>query len=127
MKKILIATGIICKKNKILLVKHKKKFKNMWSVPGGRVEDDESILEALRHEVFEETGMKVVSEYPLGFFELKLDNKNLIFFVFECKVSGKFSENKEIKDFKWTDIDKIKDFNLKPGMENILNFTKGKE
>ena len=126
MEKILIVGGIIQKEDKLLLVKHKKKFKDMWSIPGGKVENNESISKALRREIFEETHMRVRSEKSLGSFESVTKNRNLVFFLFECKVSGKFSQNEEIKDFRWINTNRAKELDLKPGMKEILDFIDNK-
>ena len=50
--------GAILKENKILLVKRKNNpFKNMWALPGGFVEYNEKVEDAVVREVLEETGL----------------------------------------------------------------------
>lgn len=53
--------GLILRKDgKILVVKDRWK-PNIWSLPGGGVEDKESIEEGLRREIQEETGVSIQS------------------------------------------------------------------
>ena len=67
MEKRVIAGGIVKKDNKYLLVQETKEIcKGKWNIPAGRVEDGESVIEAAKREVFEETGIKMDVE-RLGF------------------------------------------------------------
>ncbi len=61
----LVGVGaLVIRDGKILLVKRKyPPGKGRWSIPGGHVEVDESILEAARRELLEETG---IEGDPLG-------------------------------------------------------------
>jgi len=56
-----IATCYIEHDGKILFVlRHKDKdYGKMWNIPGGKVNNNEELLTAVRREVFEETGIKL--------------------------------------------------------------------
>ena len=51
-------TGILIEGEKVLLVKQKVASRN-WSLPGGRVENGETLEEAMSREMREETGLEV--------------------------------------------------------------------
>ena len=52
--------AIVLRNGKVLLVRREfPPFKNHWAIPGGFVEADESVEEAVVRETYEETGMKV--------------------------------------------------------------------
>ncbi|MES5865540.1 NUDIX domain-containing protein [Bacillus cereus group sp. RP32] len=51
-------TGILIEHEKVLLVKQKVANRN-WSLPGGRVENGETLEEAIIREMREETGLEV--------------------------------------------------------------------
>ncbi len=55
-----IAAGgvVLNKKNQICLVNDRTLLKNTWSLPKGRTERGEKLIETARREIFEETGLK---------------------------------------------------------------------
>lgn len=50
---------VVNHKNEVLMVRHWQDDKNIWLVPGGKVEDQENSLQAAIREVKEETGLDV--------------------------------------------------------------------
>ena len=53
------ACGIVLKDGYLLMVRHVHDNRDYWTFPGGGIEAGESILEAARREVLEETGILV--------------------------------------------------------------------
>ncbi|MFI6688008.1 NUDIX domain-containing protein [Streptomyces sp. NPDC050485] len=52
-------TGIVIEDDKILLLDQDTDSSRSWSLPGGKVEDGESLEQALVREMIEETGVEV--------------------------------------------------------------------
>ena len=70
------AGAIIIQEEKILLVRYNDRHRRSYLVgPGGGVENDESIIQALVREVKEETGLEV-NPYKLLFVEDLLSSRN---------------------------------------------------
>lgn len=62
-----VAVGILMKSNGDVLLGQRpegKPYAGYWEFPGGKVEQDESILEALKREFMEELGVQIVSAEP---------------------------------------------------------------
>jgi ADP-ribose pyrophosphatase len=80
-----------------------------WEIPAGVVESDESILEAARREVLEESGYDttdhklVYTYYPMN----GISNK--VFHIAHCRIRGKVSDfdRNEVKEVKWVSSQEI--------------------
>ena len=61
----------ICKKDNALLVVEKARgpYKFRYDLPGGSIEENESVIEAIKREFEEETGLDIVVGKNLGFTE----------------------------------------------------------
>ena len=62
-----VAVGILMKSNGDVLLGQRpegKPYAGYWEFPGGKVEQDESILEALKREFMEELGVQIISAEP---------------------------------------------------------------
>jgi len=90
-----------------------------YTLPGGKQKPDELMLEALKREVGEETGMVVEPQSLLFIGEGFKEEKHRIEFMFICKVIGKL-DDKELKydddqiGIKWLSIDNILHEDLYP-------------
>jgi len=64
----LVLTFLLYFKGKILLIKRSNQesnFPGKWAFPGGKVEIGETIVDALRREIVEETGLSITEEFIL--------------------------------------------------------------
>ena len=50
--------------NEVLLLKNKGVEENYWITPGGKIEDNETALQAVERELFEETGINDAQFHP---------------------------------------------------------------
>lgn len=82
---------------KLLLLRSEgKTLEHYWDLPGGRIQKNESLEEALRREVFEETGvrdLKVVKPFSMALSSIRIRVKNgdhvgLIYASYLCKVQS---------------------------------------
>ncbi|MFJ7663173.1 NUDIX hydrolase [Lysinibacillus sp. NPDC097162] len=94
-------------KNQILMVHN---HEGHWSLPGGKVEADETLFEATIREVKEETGYIVEIGKLLAVNEAKFTvrNHHALFFTFEAQIVEGVEEitlPDEISHIEWATID----------------------
>lgn len=106
-----ISTGcsaVIFDKDRKKVLLTRRTDNNQWCLPSGRVEPGESVIEACKREVFEETGLKVEIGGLIGIYsnpdrlvEYPDGNKiQLIALCFEAKIiSGSLNVNEEVSEF----------------------------
>lgn len=92
-------------KGNILLVKKRKS--DLWGFPGGGIEPDETVLQALHREIKEELNLdirspKLTAIYSSPKFDFAYPNGDKIhpiIFFFDCEISNrqKFSPNREVE------------------------------
>lgn len=103
-KMVLAADGILRRKDgKIILIKRiGKTFKGYWAIPGGTVEMNETIEEALIREMREETGVTVTPIDILGVFSAvdRDPRGRVISTVFICEYQGTPKAGSDAGDVK---------------------------
>ena len=125
--------AVIVKDGKILFIKQFVKGKEVWDLPGGRIEYGESPQEALAREIKEELGMDITVLKQAGvywFFRI-VDKDQVICNAFLCKASNNeisLAKNpslaEDIREFQWLDkheaLDKdVSDESLKELIKNL--------
>ncbi len=123
----LTSKAVIVKDGKVLILKRAKQEKTnqgKWDLPGGHIEKGEPVLESLKREVLEETGLKIkvidlltFSEFPKEAKAFKQEKRGLRFLAEH--VSGEVKLIKEEhSDFKWLKFEEaIEKLDQKDGFE----------
>ena len=86
-----IVSALIRRDGRILLVREigPDDAEPSWMLPGGRVEEGESMLQALRRELREETGLELSGEPLLAFVvHLFVADDSYIAMTFRCEADG---------------------------------------
>ncbi len=133
-----VGAAIFNAKNELLIMKRGKKAKNekgKWEIPGGSVEFNETIEDALKREVREEIGVEIRIIELLGVCNhIILDEKqHWIAPTFICKITKgkpKILEPDKCEKLEWFSINKAEKLPLsittKWGLKTIKNkFPKG--
>ncbi len=96
----------------------------LWSVPGGAVELGESVLDALRREVLEETGLEVEVDRLIGVYSspdylVAYDDgevRQQFSLAFACHVTGgSIQTSSETMDVQWVPPDDLATLDLSAG------------
>jgi len=118
----LTVTFLIEFKNKFLLIsraKNASNFPSLWAFPGGKVEFEETVIDTIKREVKEETGLDLHDE--ACFLDSYFFKKTVgIAFMVRAK-SCKVIISDEIVDYRWvSDIQDLDNYNCIPGIYNHL-------
>jgi nucleoside triphosphatase len=106
-------------KGEVLLVQSHK-WRGKWVMPGGRIQAGEKIVDALKREIIEETGLKIYDIKFVNFLEFIYDKhfwrkKHFIFLDFACKTKdSKVKLNDEAEKFCWVKPEKASKMPVEP-------------
>lgn len=105
-----IVGGVVEKDGKYLLVQEaQEKCRGKWNIPAGHLDPNETIFEATKREVEEESGFDVELTGVCQIGNQKLENDVFVSVVFSTKVLGgdiNFNPD-EILDAKWFTYEEI--------------------
>tara|TARA_A100001015_G_scaffold294005_1_gene371280 strand:- start:409 stop:840 length:432 start_codon:yes stop_codon:yes gene_type:complete len=122
--KISIAIGIIINsENKVCLTKRQdhQTYANFWEFPGGKVDSNEKLEDALARELEEEIGIKVLRFDFMDCLESKTPSGrplNLNFYKIKDYTGEPRSCEGQV--LEWVALDKLKDYKLLPANKPIL-------
>lgn len=96
-----------------------------WDIPGGTVEDGETVYDTVKREVFEETGLLVQIVKPIHVYSnlSQLPKRETIQISFLCRyIDGEIVLNPEEHDqYDWVSIDEIKAKPTIAFVESLIN------
>jgi ADP-ribose pyrophosphatase YjhB (NUDIX family) len=103
--------AIVVDDNKILLI---RQFKNsdLWGIPKGHLEKDETFVECAKREVKEETGIDVSISEKVGELKFQISDKIKNVIIFSGKaLNGNTTDlshpSSEVAEAKWFDKNKL--------------------
>ena len=130
MRKTRIVTSFLKYNNKILILKRSQKVKSMkelWAGISGIIENNELPINRAKIEIFEEVGIKqeyiklIKSSNEITVESPQYANHQWIIFPFFFKTDiNDIKLNWENSEFRWIDIQELKEFNTVPSLEKIL-------
>lgn len=117
--------------DKILLVKHLEKSRQptgSYGLPGGRVENGETLMDACIRETLEETGvllekaeMRLVPHAYHAEMQLKEKKENLSMLIFSArKFSGRASKKEEKVEPIWVPLSDLPKISLLPNVREAI-------
>jgi len=95
----------------------------MWSVPGGRVELDELLVQAVVREVLEETNLEAVCGELVGWVERFVDGRHFVILDFEVTVLDPSTARagSDAAEVAWVPLEDVGDLALVDGLADFLH------
>ena len=119
----IIVGGVLEKDGKYLLVQEaQEKCYGKWNLPAGHLDPNESIIEAAKREIKEESGLDVELTGVCQIGNRKLEDDVFVSVIFSTKVLGgdiKFDPN-EILDVKWFSYEELLSMKAQLRSENLI-------
>jgi 8-oxo-dGTP diphosphatase len=124
----LAVSAAIFRDGKVLLVRRAgQPSMGLWTLPGGRVEVGETLVDAVQREVMEETTLTIAVIGLAGYREVILTEavgdrgRHFVILPFAARyVAGDITLNDELGDARWVTIDEIGDLPTTEGLKAIL-------
>ena len=114
-------SGLVVRDGKVLLVRRRNEpYRDHWSLPGGGVEDGETLRDAARREVKEETGLDVevgtVAGYREGF-----EPSHYVVVAFHSRVTGgELCAGDDALECEFVDPTEIRNRKVTPGLDAVF-------
>lgn len=100
------------KEGKFLLLRRSEKYKDIkgnWDIVGGRINPGTGLIENLKREIQEETGLNL-TETPILIAAqdiLKVHGKHIVRLTYTANIDGEPKIDEESSDFKWTSLEEM--------------------
>ena len=93
----------------MLVQENKEKCIGQWNVPAGKLEENETLIECAKREIYEETGCEVEITGLLEIINEVVEGVNVIVFLFDTKLINENIkvDEKEISNVKWFSYEDI--------------------
>ncbi|MBW9141403.1 MAG: NUDIX hydrolase [Candidatus Aramenus sp.] len=120
--------GVVVSKGQVLLVKRAHPpNKGLWAIPGGKVEFGETLEEAVKREIKEETGLEVKVSELMAVVQLIKEGFHYVILDFVCEVTGgKLSPSSDAEDARFFSRNEIEKIATSPTTrEMLLRYFKG--
>ncbi len=110
-KKWSVVVGCLVKNdNKFLILKrgdNEDSYPGIWELPSGKVEFGETLEQAVRREVREETGLEIDNPVLYGFFQYQTEVKYSVQINFTANTDSQKVKLTEHEDFKFVSPDEL--------------------
>ena len=113
---------VIIKGGRVLLIKRgHEPFKGMWALPGGRLEENESIEECAVREAKGEIGADVEIKKLVGVYSKPdRDPRKIVAIAFLCDVEGDIKAGDDAVEARWFEIEEVKKMRLASDHNKII-------
>lgn len=125
-----VVAGIIRNNdNKILIAQRniKKSQGGLWEFPGGKIENDETMEEAIVREIKEELDMDIVFESYFDEKKYIYPEKEINLIALNCRIVSEKYKVLEHEKVEWITVEEFDNFEFAPADVYFVNKLKNKE
>jgi len=114
--------AVVVDRGRILLVKRgREPGKGLWAVPGGKVDQGETLRSAVEREVSEETGLSVKAAEVVWVGESITEHGHLVLIDFAAElVGGQLAASDDADEAAWIDLTEASSLPLTPTMYDLI-------
>lgn len=115
-------------RQEVLLIKRNQApAQGLWSIPGGRLEPGESLVDACRREFKEETNLRIEVNHIVAVVERKLEGFHYVIIDFSVQLADETEcipiANSDVSEAKWISLDDLGQYDLVVGLAEIIKRT----
>jgi 8-oxo-dGTP diphosphatase len=92
----------------------------LWEFPGGKVETDETVEQALQRELWEELAIEVIAQQPLLKIEHDYSDKAVLLDVWWVSAFAGEPQSREGQPLRWVDIAALHEFEFPAANQPII-------
>lgn len=116
--------AVIVQDGRLLLIKRGvEPSKGKWSIPGGSIEWGETLADAVKREVQEETGLEVEVGRVAGVFDLVTEDgafHYVLIDLFARPIGGELRPGDDASNVRWVPLDELDSCELTPHLHERL-------
>jgi 8-oxo-dGTP diphosphatase len=107
--------AVVVKDGRAVIVKRANEpYRGQWSIPGGRVEFGESLHDAVRREMREETGLEVAVGPLIEVFERMHPTHHFVIIDYLCTCTGgTLCAGDDAEDVRWVTSEELDQFEIR--------------
>jgi len=119
---IIVVAAIIHKSGKILITRRPSNvhLAGLWEFPGGKVEADEALQDALRREIREELGIDIVVLDEYFSTEHRYSDKSVRLHFFDCTIHDGEPRAIDVAELRWVDPRDLGAFSFPEGDAELI-------
>jgi 8-oxo-dGTP diphosphatase len=119
-------SGIVFNNQKqvLLIQRNQPPAMGLWSIPGGKLEAGESLLEACQREIKEETGLDTEVKNIVAIVERRVEGFHYVIIDFLALLMNEENSqpiaHSDVSEARWVNLENLVDYDLVAGLAEII-------